>query len=243
MRQRASVVLSPHLDDAVLSQGATIASRARAPWHALVTVCTAFAGLPAERWIEDDGTVAHVTPFDKGCGFPTSVAAVVGRRHEDTEACRALGRHVTPIHAGFLDGQYDDVNGVPLEKLVAWCSRWMRGFDEVMVPLGLVHPDHVRLSLACRLALTAMRDNRPDRIVLYAEQPSATLWPDEVGGALMTWKAQGWSSFEVMLDTAEQRDELAKHDAVNCYASQVDLPELAWENVRKEQSWVTTFVG
>src|SRR5262245_42184425 len=74
-------VLSPHLDDAALSLGATLA-RATAS-GANVSVVTPFAGpttseAPAGWW-------------DRACGFKTEGEAARRRRDEDMAACSIIG--------------------------------------------------------------------------------------------------------------------------------------------------------
>lgn len=217
--------------------------RALAGWDGQVWIVTAFAGFPAEQWVEADGTVSVVTPFDRGCGFTRSLNAVTQRRREDAIACGELGQHVHPIHAGFLDGQYDDLNGVTLDKLTAWCARWMRDTPTLLVPLGIVHPDHMRLALAARMAIVGMLRERAFRVIVYADQPSSTLWPDEIGGGLVAWKTSGFTLNEMDPSPTDHALEMRKHRAVHCYGSQVHLPELQWPNVRDERAWLAEWAG
>ncbi|HEV3227404.1 MAG TPA: PIG-L family deacetylase, partial [Acidimicrobiales bacterium] len=83
--QGSVVVLSPHLDDAVLSLGATIAASVRA--GASVRVVTVFSGDPtstraASRW-------------EVQCGFSSAAEAARTRRDEDTVACGRIGATTT----------------------------------------------------------------------------------------------------------------------------------------------------
>ena len=80
-------VLSPHLDDAVLSLGAAIARAVRE--GATVTIVTVFAGdvdsaLPASNW-------------DRLAGFATEGEAAAARRVEDATACALLGAEPRPL--------------------------------------------------------------------------------------------------------------------------------------------------
>jgi LmbE family N-acetylglucosaminyl deacetylase len=75
------VVVSPHLDDAVLSLGAAIAS-----WTRLgraVTVLTVLAC--------DPSSPARAGGWDRRAGFATEGEAARVRREEDEEACTLLG--------------------------------------------------------------------------------------------------------------------------------------------------------
>ncbi len=72
-----TLIVSPHLDDAVMSCGELIASSRS-------MVVTVFAGEPPEA--------AH-TEWDARCGLQNSSAAIRTRRAEDREAVARLGRH------------------------------------------------------------------------------------------------------------------------------------------------------
>jgi len=74
------VVVSPHLDDAVLSLGATIARAARA--GAQVHALTVFA------YGDEDLPVA---PWDAECGFRSAGHARSVRREEDARGCALVG--------------------------------------------------------------------------------------------------------------------------------------------------------
>src|SRR5690242_11145568 len=82
---RDVVVISPHLDDAVLSLGAALSWAAR--HGARVTVLTVLAGRP------DSSTPAG--EWDAGSGFGTEGEAATARREEDERACEVLG--ATPV--------------------------------------------------------------------------------------------------------------------------------------------------
>src|SRR4051812_28581985 len=84
------VVVSPHLDDGVLSCGGLLAGRPRS------TVVTVFAGRPE--------TPRPLTPWDAAGGFSPDDDVMAARRQEDTSACAAVG--ATPVWLPFLDAQY-----------------------------------------------------------------------------------------------------------------------------------------
>ena len=93
---RRVFAISPHLDDAALSVGATLADFAVR--GADVEVLTLFAGAPHEPLSE----VARV--FHVKCGLPTDAAAIALRREEDQAAMHELGAHAH--HREFLDAIY-----------------------------------------------------------------------------------------------------------------------------------------
>lgn len=99
---RAILAVSPHLDDAVLSAGATLAALTEAGHR--VVVCTVFAGDPP----------VPLTPaaeaFHRHCGL--DMDAVNMRRHEDRAALQLLSCEA--LHLEFPDGIYRRIDGKPL---------------------------------------------------------------------------------------------------------------------------------
>lgn len=150
-------MVSPHLDDAVLSLGATVAGAVRDGVD--VRVLTVFAGDPAG----DTVASAH----DRACGFATAGEAARRRRLEDRDALGLLG--ATPVWLPFPDGVErrpgDDrviAEAVAREAAVA---------DTVLIPgYPLTHEVHRRLTglLLGGGVLTGVR------AALYIEQPYAT---------------------------------------------------------------------
>src|SRR5262249_8239648 len=88
------VVVSPHLDDAVLSLGAAIACTARGR---SVEVLHVFGGDP-----ESD---APAGGWDRRGGFRTEGEATRARREEDRRACAVLG--ASPAWLSFGDADYE----------------------------------------------------------------------------------------------------------------------------------------
>lgn len=208
-----NVVVSPHLDDAVLSYGGALAA-ADTP----TTVVTVFAGMPpAWSW---------PTPFDNSCGFPDSQTAVWCRRLEDFHACSALG--AWPQHLEYLDGQY----GLPRsELLIAMRLRDLfNDADEIAVPLGLLHPDHRLVASICQAIL---HDSPRRSFVVYADLPGAALEPTHIPGALRGWERAGWSLVPVEWEV----DLESKRAAWECYTSQQRFVELLWDNLIEERGW------
>ncbi len=152
----ATVVLSPHLDDAVLSIGATIAQWARHGRSMVVaTVLSGHTGLsaPAGR-------------YDRACGFATAGDAVRARQREDSNACRTVGAH--PLWLPYWDGYYG--KGAEASSSTTIAERIKGIIDSANLTLipgfPLAHPDHAWLT---RLVLgTADPDAR---IGFYVEQP------------------------------------------------------------------------
>ena len=89
------VVISPHLDDAALSCGATIARITSAGGE--VSVLTVLAGDP------EDTSAAGC--WDAACGFETAGEAARKRRLEDSRGCEIVGAE--PEWLPFPDEQYE----------------------------------------------------------------------------------------------------------------------------------------
>lgn len=150
------IIISPHLDDAVLSCGQLLAAHPRS------TVITAFAGLPP---------IGCSTPFDEACGFDDSVQAMSARVAEDWRAAAVLD--FTPIHLPFLDGQY--LNGVDSRHELTWTLDDVLDSlpsEPIFRPLGIAHPDHEAVARSCA---ELNRD-----MLVYEELPGRVLWPQRV---------------------------------------------------------------
>jgi LmbE family N-acetylglucosaminyl deacetylase len=197
------VVVSPHLDDGVLSLGAAIASWARR--SAPVELLTVFACDPASE--------AETRGWDARAGFRTEGDAARARREEDERACAILG--ATPVWLPF--GSVDYERHGDEEAVRAAVASAVDGADALLMPGSpLSHPDHAWLTrvLAGRV--------RVRRLGLYAEQPyahraesqpEATSWLEEALGA----------SLEFERIPAGSRNRLAKWRAIRRYRSQLPL--------------------
>jgi LmbE family N-acetylglucosaminyl deacetylase len=145
------VVVSPHLDDAVLSLGASM--RAAARRGAEVTVLTVHAGDPASLAPADAG--------HRAMGFTTAAEAARTRRAEDDRACRALG--VRPV---WLD--VPAFVALP-DEAVERLRTHLADRDAVLIPaFPLAHSDHVSVG---RRVLEVLAPQQ--RVGLYVEQPYA----------------------------------------------------------------------
>lgn len=209
-------VISPHLDDAILSAGQVIGSW---PGAHVVTVCSHAPETPMS------------TDYDQRSGFSSARQAAYCRRREDRAACAVLG--ASPVHLGMVDGQY----GTPLD-LGILAARISGVIDRLaprimVVPMGLVHPDHIAVAEAVRWVLEAPIPGDPE-VWLYEDQPSRVLFPESVVDGMNAWEVAG---FKLTLDFLGTSDLDRKEEAVRCYASQLwalDLhavltPERLWK--------------
>jgi len=148
------IVLSPHLDDGVLSLGATIADAADRGGD--VTVLTVFANDP-----EAGG---GASAWDRACGFTSAAEAARARRSEDTLACGLLG-----VRTEWLPFPGTDYRaGDPPATVWTDVERRIRDADVVLAPgWPLRHPDHAWL------AERVIAAPQGGRLGLYVEQPYA----------------------------------------------------------------------
>ena len=221
------VVVSPHLDDAVLSAWRVLAGRRG------VEVLTCFAGYPPQD--------AAMGSWEVATGGLQGRAAVAARRHEDRAALALSDSGVT--HLDLPDAQYRrDDTGV-VDNLAELLGPRLRGREEVWLPAGIGgHVDHC----ATRDAVLAASD-ASSRRMLYADLPYAAQpgWPAGLTGGVrdrlvaaaaprlgMATPIQQWRTALAtvpvvalddvrltLLTAAERRDKWA---AVQCYGSQLE---------------------
>jgi LmbE family N-acetylglucosaminyl deacetylase len=149
------VVVSPHLDDAVLSLGATMARPARSGTEWIIL--TVFAG--------DPDSTAPASPYDRRCGFLSAADAAAIRRREDERACHILG--AKPIWLPFGDSQYD----LSRDPDIVWSLLEPHVYQAqaLLLPgFPLTHRDHAWIT---KLVLGRAPESIP--IGFYAEQPYA----------------------------------------------------------------------
>jgi LmbE family N-acetylglucosaminyl deacetylase len=199
-----TVVVSPHLDDAVLSLGAAIASWGRQ--GVAVEVLTVLAGSPDSQ--------APAGGWDRRGGHATEAEATRGRRAEDARACAELG--ATPSWLPFGDGQYER-HGSDADVRAAVIDA-VGDADSVLLPgFPLSHPDHEWL-----VRTVADASLGAGRLGFYVEQPYAA----RAGGMPGTapWLEVGLGAkLEFASVRVRLRDRLAKRRAVRAYASQLTL--------------------
>jgi LmbE family N-acetylglucosaminyl deacetylase len=192
------VVVSPHLDDAVLSLGGTLAHATQA--GADVRVVTVFAGDPSS---EDDSA-----PWDRGCGFRTAGEAARARRQEDRRACAAL--RCTPHWLPFSSVQYQ--SGRDERDVWAELKPELVDAETILLPgFPLTHPDHLWLS-----RLVTSRQGRDPRLGYFVEQPYAgKAQPQQTTAASVEERFMTWTAPPLRL-----ADRHARGRACRAYRSQ-----------------------
>jgi LmbE family N-acetylglucosaminyl deacetylase len=205
------VIVSPHLDDAVLGCSYLMAA------HPGTTVITVYAGRPVEypnpmeRW---DGI----------CGFEPGDEVHVARRAEDVAALGVLD--ATPHHLDFVEHSYlARPDWVGADQVVDRLEAELRALapTAVFAPFGLANPDHDATHDAAML----VRDRYPD--------PSWFLYEDmgykHIPG-LFAWriarlfKAGVWPTPAAVPVAV---DHERKMKAVGCYPSQLRALEYDWQ--------------
>jgi len=216
---RSTTVVSPHLDDAVLSLGASIARMARR--GADVAVLTVFGC--------DPDSAATTKGWDARAGFLTEGEAALARREEDAEACALLGARSVSLPFGSVDYQR---HGDELAVRQAVLDR-VSDRDALLLLPGspLTHPDHAWLVRALLAAGLPVR-----KLGFYAEQPYTAR-----GGGHVRPAAPGW--LEELLGVALAFDctragvgeLLAKRRAIRRYRSQLPLLALTGRDLPLER--------
>jgi LmbE family N-acetylglucosaminyl deacetylase len=205
LRDTRVVVLSPHLDDAILSLGATISRASRR--GSRIHVVTVFAGDPDSH--EPTGW------WDRATGFETLGEAARRRREEDRHACALVG--ATPIWLPFADAQYthDRDEDAVWDELVSATD----GAQVVLAPgFPLIHIDHEWLT---QLLLSRRLPGGP-RLGLYVEQPYAWRRGEKPGlheaFVDLVEEPPAWSN-----SRGSSLDKRAKRRAIRAYHSQLPM--------------------
>lgn len=196
------LVISPHLDDAVLSCGTLLAAQPGA------FVCTVFTAPPEKNMITD---------WDRQSGFADAFEAMRARKAEDMRALAILG--ASAIHLPFCDAQYQSPP-VP-EALVAAIEQTFRDVEpsSVMIPLGLFHSDHTDVANAC---LALVHRFEPVRVHAYEDVPYRTM-PGTVPQRLQTIWERGFAaeSVETLGVAIDAQHRRLKRAAIDAYQSQL----------------------
>ena len=202
------LIVSPHLDDAMLSCGALIAA------YPGTQVLTVFAGWP--QCADRDAA----TEWDHSCGFGAGDDVVGTRRAEDERACAALDAQ--PVWLDFVDDQYGETVAIDeiATELAArgGCARTGRAVRaaRAVPPRPRPHAPCVCRALIGRAELT---------VFAYEDLPYRAL-EGAVDSTYRGTRRGGLHPRRVDLE-ADGRDP-RKHEAIACYASQRRGLDAAW---------------
>jgi LmbE family N-acetylglucosaminyl deacetylase len=209
------VIISPHLDDAVLGCSYLMAA------HPGVTVITAFAGRPA---VYPD-PVQH---WDALGGFRRGDEVHVVRRAEDAAAL--AGFDATPVWLDFVEHSYlERADWIRPDQVVDELETAVRaeGPTAVFAPFGLANPDHDCTHDAAMLLR--------ERMLADAGGGPSWFCYEDMGykhiPGLLAWRVsklfrrQVWPTpAAVPVDVDDRR----KQAAVACYPTQVRALEAEW---------------
>ena len=209
--QTRPVVISPHLDDAVLGCGALLAT------HPGTTVVTVFTGGPP---VSPDPP----THWDALAGFSAGDDVLGARKLEDTAALAAVG--ATPVWLDHYEHQYlDRPDWAGAEAVVDSLEAAVRACEPTMVlmPFGLANPDHD----VTHLASLAVRERFPEPAWLCYEDCGYKHIPGMLAWRVAKLFRGGVWPTPVAIPTDGGRE--AKAAAVACYPSQLLALEADWQ--------------
>jgi LmbE family N-acetylglucosaminyl deacetylase len=193
-----ALVVSPHLDDAVLSVGQVMAGRPD------MTVATVFSGVPKR--------CTMLTTYDHDCGFESAELAVAARRDEDRTALQSLAAHAAWLD--FPDHQYGQpTNEAAIVDALAAVTADVAP-TLLIGPLGLIHEDHH----TTRRAFQRLVATHNIEAWIYEDMPYRVLFPEEVPEALAWWKGMGHRPELGFVGTGPLE---RKEAAIACYTSQL----------------------
>jgi LmbE family N-acetylglucosaminyl deacetylase len=201
---RRIVVVSPHLDDGVLSLGASIAGWSRG--GAVVELLTVLGC--------DPDSEAPAGGWDARAGFASEGESARARRGEDREACTLIGAVPNWLPYGSVDYERHGDEGAVRGSV----ESALAGAEAVLVPgFPLTHPDHewvLRTLVAGGLGIP--------RTGFYAEQP----YTRRAGGEprVPAWAADALGAPSPFAAASVRAgDRLAKWRAIRRYRSQLPL--------------------
>jgi LmbE family N-acetylglucosaminyl deacetylase len=205
------LVISPHLDDAIMSCGALLLA------HPGAVAATIFAASPAEY---SDPLNEH----DVACGFRPGDDTMATRRIEDVRALELLG--ATPRWLDFCQNSHVErpeptlVPAGAVDALTAAIAEIAP--TAIVAPLGLLHPDHQ----ACHAAALATREVTPEIPWLwYSDLPYAYV-PTVLASRFRALHRDGITASPACPEVSH--DFAAKWDAFARYATQLPPLDAQW---------------
>jgi len=206
------VIVSPHLDDAVLGCANFMAA------HPGATVVTVFAGNPPAYPTDP------MRKWDVQSGFAPGDDVMETRRREDDAALAILD--AAPVHLEFVEHTYNPGDRpVAPDRLVDALAPALAALAPTLVlaPFGLANPDHDVTHRACMLA----RDRLGDDVSFWCYEDSGY---KHIPG-MLAWRVSSlfrrgiWPT-PVCPTTAVDEDR--KRAAVACYPTQLLALEDDW---------------
>lgn len=206
------VIVSPHLDDAVLGCGNFMAA------HPGASVVTVFAGNPPEY------PANPMRKWDVQSGFTAGDDVMETRRHEDHAALGVLG--ATPIHLEFVEHTYNagdrpvapEILADALAPALATLTPTL-----VLAPFGLANPDHDVTHRACMLA----RDRLDTHVAFWLYEDNGY---KHIPG-MLAWRVSSLfrrGDWPTPVCPPTHPSEQRKQAAIACYPTQLLALEDDW---------------
>jgi len=151
----SNLIFCPHTDDAIFSLGDYIIDNP----NDVFTIASAFAGIPKDEVGYKKHTIL---------------------RQEHDEACAMINAKV--INSDLLDDVYGKQNE---NDLIDWIKSIIVDFDNIYIPLGIHHPDHVLLSET----LLNLIESLNKTYFIYAELPYKIAYPELYQSRLNKFKS------------------------------------------------------
>jgi LmbE family N-acetylglucosaminyl deacetylase len=205
------VVISPHLDDAVLGCGRLLAV------HQNATVITVYAGRPPAY-------PEPMTQWDTLSGFVAGDDVLAARRKEDERALAEL--HANPVWLDFVEHQYLERRAwVGADQTVDTLEATVRAANPtaVLMPFGLANPDHTATHDAARI----VRDRIPEPAWFAYEDQGYKHIP-----GMLAWRVSQLFRAGIWPTPAAPTVDhggAAKQAALAHYASQLRALEADWQ--------------
>ncbi|MBI2476025.1 MAG: PIG-L family deacetylase [Candidatus Taylorbacteria bacterium] len=225
-----AIILSPHLDDAVLSLGGFMAER-KTP----VIVATFFTGKPSE---------AVRGGWDRLSGFKNSDEAMAARAKENLAALEKTGAY--PLNLSYLDFQYGrDRNSVSGEKIAQSMKKDIETIlgdltDSAKISIygpsefgrKITHPDHKILHDAFTAVARENLGQKNLRFFFYEDFPYVARYEANGSTTLKNFleEAGGFSLSEIPLPVGDAAFD-TKIKAIGAYSSQDKAFESLGENI------------
>jgi LmbE family N-acetylglucosaminyl deacetylase len=211
------VVVSPHLDDAVLSASSVLGAR---PGSVIVS---AFANGPRSVDPLPEWDLSSQT-------FASGDDVIAARRREDVAAAAVLG--ATTVHLDHWDGHYRNptygydgpTDPAELARAVAADLADLAGRTDArtwVVPLGVFHADHQITARAARLLASSLPDVK---WLVYYDLPYSAQNDADVDAATARVEAMGFTLVANGEGDGPDLNVGLKARALDCYRSQ--LPAL-----------------
>jgi LmbE family N-acetylglucosaminyl deacetylase len=206
------VVVSPHLDDAVLGCANFMAA------HPGAMVVTVFAGNPPAYPADP------MRKWDVQSGFAPGDDVMEARRHEDAAALDLLD--ATPVHLEFVEHTYNpDDRPVAPDVIVEGLAPALAALSPtvVLVPFGLANPDHDVTHRACLLA----RDRFDETVSWWCYEDSGY---KHIPG-MLAWRVSSLfrrGVWPTPVCPPTDVHETRKQAAIACYPTQLRALEDDW---------------